>query len=121
MKKLYLIFMLVLTLTLIIACASAPAFQFTPGIYTGSAMGYGGMLNLQVEVSNNRITTITIGENRETTGLAIPAFNRVPAQIIERQSLNVDTVTGVTITSIAIIEAVREALLSAGATEEQLR
>jgi len=50
-KKLqYLFFMLVLLS--IIGCASGPpAYQFRPGTYTGEGQGFGGRIEVRVEIS----------------------------------------------------------------------
>ena len=114
-----LIFML-MALSLITGCVSAPAYQFRPGEYTGEGQGYGGTIVMRVEVDGSRIVSITVAEHRETQVIATPAFNRIPAQIIEKQSLAVDMVAGATATGNGIIAGVRAALISAGATEEQL-
>jgi len=89
-------------------------------VYTGEGQGFFGTIFVKVEVDTTQIISVSIGENRETPTIAAPAFNRIPAQIVERQSLVVDNVAGATITSNGIISGVKAALLSAGATEEQL-
>lgn len=93
---------------------------YTPGKYTGEGEGYGGKVVMEVEVDKNSILSINTVESSETAGISDPAFERVPASIIETQSIAVDTVSGATLASQGIIDAVKAALLSAGATEEQL-
>ena len=121
MKRLSILIFVLLALSLIIGCASRPpAYQFRPGTYTGEGRGYGGTITVIVEVDSSRIINVTIGENRETAAFANPVFNRIPRQIVERQSLVVDTISGATLTRNGVIAGAKAALLSAGATEEQL-
>jgi len=120
MKKSRLFILALLVTAFIVGCASAPPFQFSPGVYTGVGNGWAGPIHVMVEVDNSRIISVTIGQNLETQSIAAAAFYRIPRQIVERQSLDVDTMTGVTLTVDGIVEAVKVALISAGATEEQL-
>lgn len=84
--------------------------EVTDGIYKGSAKGKGGDVVVEVVVENSAIKDIKILEQKETAGLADPALKNIPAAIIETQSLDIDTVSGATITSKAIISAVEAAL-----------
>jgi len=120
MRKLKLLFFMMIVAALVVGCASAPVFQFNPGLYTGVGQGWAGPIHVTVEVDNSRILSVTIGQNHETQSIASAAFDRVPRQIVERQSVHVDAMAGVTLTVDGIVEAVTAALISAGATEEQL-
>lgn len=93
--------------------ATAEAFSFTPGTYEGTAKGNGGDLKVSVVVDETSIKEVTVLEHLETEGLADPALEKVPTSIVSEQSLSVDTVTGATVTSNAIIDAVKMALESA--------
>ncbi|MDU2674082.1 MAG: FAD-dependent oxidoreductase [Clostridium sp.] len=93
--------------------ATAEAFSFNPGTYEGTARGNGGDLKVSVVVDENSIKEVTVLEHLETEGLADPALEKVPTAIVSKQSLSVDTVTGATVTSNAIIDAVKSALESA--------
>ena len=59
-------------------------------------------------------------EQSETAGISDPAFEKIPALILEHQSVAVDAVAGCTNSSRGLIEAVKAALLAAGATEEMI-
>lgn len=93
--------------------ATAESFSFNPGTYEGTAKGNGGDLKVSVVVDETSIKEVTILEHLETEGLADPALEKVPTAIVSEQSLSVDTVTGATVTSNAIIDAVKSALESA--------
>ncbi len=85
--------------------AAEPAGDGTykPGTYTASAQGNNGPVELSVTFSEDAITEITIGEHAETQGLSDPAFEKIPAAIVQYQSLGVDTISGATYTSNAIL------------------
>ena len=119
MRKMYkflaILVALVLVLGLIVSCASRPArVSFTPGTYRGTAVGYTGPVTVEVEVSANRIVRVEVVNHNETPGLAAPAIHGVPAQIVEHQTLNVDVVVGATLTRMAILTAVMDAIEEAG-------
>ena len=83
-------------------------------VYQGTAEGYGGPLTVEVALENGEIVAIEIIEHEETEGFAEPAFEETPQDIIEEQSTDVDVVSGVTLTSEAIMEAVENALEGKG-------
>ncbi len=90
--------------------------KFTPGTYKGGAPGiHGEDVVLEVTVDKKKITKITVLENHETPGVSDAAFDRIPKKIMETQSLDVDTVSGATYSSKAILGAVTKALEAAGA------
>ncbi len=76
--------------------------------------GYGGDVVLDVIIDGEEITAINIVEHSETEGLGDEALEEVSASIVEEQSLDVDTVSGATVSSEAIIAGVEQALEDAG-------
>ena len=76
----------------------------------GKGKGIGGEVYVKVTMDGDKIIAIEVVKHSETPGRSDPAFESVPNQIIEKQSVEVDTVAGATITSKAIIEAVNDAL-----------
>ncbi|WP_026476931.1 FMN-binding protein [Alkaliphilus transvaalensis] len=90
---------------------------FPDGTHEGSATGFGGDLKVSVVVSGGKITEINIVEINETPNLGDTAAEEVAAAIIEAQNFNVDVVTGATMSSEALIAAVKNAL-GLGDTEE---
>ena len=88
---------------------------FTPGTYRAEASGWGILpMVIDVTFSEDAIIDIEIVSHDETEGLACPAFEQVPAQIIEHQVLMVDAVAGATLTRMGIIAAVMDAANQAG-------
>lgn len=80
------------------------------GTYTGTSEGHNGLMTVDVTVENQEITDINVVSHLETEGLSDPAFDQVPDQIIDSNSLDVEIVSGATFTSEAIIEAINDAL-----------
>ncbi|WP_195851319.1 flavocytochrome c [Aerococcus tenax] len=94
---------------------------FKPGTYHVRANGHNGSLPMTVELSEHRIEKIEVDSSGETKGIASPVFTEVPQDIITGQTLNVDTVSGATVSSHGIIDGVADAVKEAGADPEVLR
>ena len=94
--------------------AQAPG-GLKPGTYTTEAQGHNAPIKVEMTVDGEKILNIAITEHKETVGIAEPALDRIPKQIIEFQSLAVDSVAGATFTSKAILSAVEKGLTEAGA------
>ncbi len=88
--------------------------KFTAGTYTGKAPGKNGDVTVEVTLTSDAIKEVKVTDHQETAGISDPAIEQVPAEIVEAQSLNVDLVSGATITSQAIVDASKAALESAG-------
>lgn len=102
-----------------------------PGTYTaGSKQGYWGILELPVSVTVNgtSILDITLPEDRfehgETEVILNSVRERLIPRIVSAQSLEVDSVSGATMSSFAVKEAVdlalREAISAAGNDENEV-
>ncbi len=95
--------------------------SYKPGTYTSVQEGLNGPITIEVTFSENAIESIVVVDHNETNGISDPAFDKIPAQVLENQSLNVDTVTGATYASDAIIAAIEDCVTQAGASVEALR
>ena len=101
--------------------ASGEAGIYTPGTYTGTAAGKNGDVKVEVTFSANAIDSVKVVEHSETAGISDGAIENIPAAIVENQSLAVDTVSGATMTSDAILKAVADAVAQAGGDVEALK
>lgn len=120
-SQLFLSFLLVLTLA---GCSSKPAESgstFKAGTYTAEAMGNNAPVKVEVTVSEDTIEKIVVLEHKETPSISDLALSEMPTKIVEVQGLGVDTISGATVTSNAILEAVALALEEAGADIEALK
>ncbi|MFH1309915.1 MAG: FMN-binding protein [Candidatus Omnitrophota bacterium] len=80
------------------------------GIYAGEEKYMAFVCKVNVTVKKNRIVDIAVFEGRESE--YIERAKEVADRVIENQSLEVDTVTGATVTSKAILKAIEKALKS---------
>ena len=85
---------------------------------TASAPGKVGDVTVQVKADEKKIYEITVTEHNETEGIGTMAVDQLPGKIVEAQSLTVDSVSGATVTSDAIRNAVALALQSGGLSSE---
>lgn len=86
---------------------------FTPGTYTAEAEGYHGQIKLDVTFDENSISSINIVEDHETEGIGHEALPMMVERIIQAQGTGVDAVTGATVSSAAIKQAVNNAAMEA--------
>ena len=120
-KNLFLALMLVVSMSACSTSTQETSATFKAGTYEGSATGRNGEIVVEVVLSDEAIDSVSVTSHSETEGIADPAIEQIPAAIVETQGLGVDTVSGATITSEAIIAAVSNALESAGADVEALK
>lgn len=80
------------------------------GIYEGVGQGNSGEIRVRVEIKDQQIRSIDILDHNETKGVSDPIMEGIPKSIIKHQTYNVDAITGATITSNGIKEAVKNAL-----------
>ncbi|MDR1831943.1 MAG: flavocytochrome c [Fusobacteriaceae bacterium] len=84
------------------------------GTYKGVGQGNQGEITVEVTVTGGQISSVKTVSHNETAGVADPALDRIPAAIVQAQSLSVDTVAGASMTSKGILAAVEDALINAG-------
>jgi succinate dehydrogenase/fumarate reductase flavoprotein subunit/uncharacterized protein with FMN-binding domain len=89
--------------------------KMVPGTYLQSAEGFAGPYNVWVTVSETIITDIRLDGFNDTAGVGAEAMPIMLEKIRTAQTANVDSVSGATVTSASIKEAVRAALEQAGA------
>lgn len=84
--------------------------NFKDGTFKASAKGRNGNIELEVVVKDGSISEIKILSHKETETIFDPAKDIIIKNIIAKQSTNVDVVSGATLSSKAIIEAVSKAI-----------
>ena len=83
------------------------------GTYTETTTGMNGSFDVTVTIADHKITDIQIGENSETVGYGAKAIEELPGLLIETQDVNIDGTSGATVTSNAILRAVKKCLVQA--------
>ena len=90
--------------------SSGAGGTYKDGTYTGSAQGFGGDIKVKVTVSRQKISVIDIteasGEDEAYLSMAKDIINT----ILDKQTADVDTVSGATYSSTGIKNAVTQAL-----------
>ncbi|MEA4920339.1 MAG: FMN-binding protein [Clostridiaceae bacterium] len=86
--------------------------QLKDGTYQGSAKGYNGTTTVSVVVESGQVTEINVVSQNDTDRFFDQAES-VLDDIIDNQSLEVDTVSGATFSSAGLINAVYDALKDA--------
>ena len=97
------------------------AFDLADGTYEGSANGFSGKIKVSVVIKNQTIRSIIgiyIVKTSDDAGFFNRAKEGVTASILEKQSTDVDTVSGATYSSRGIINAVKDALSSSDGEEQ---
>ncbi|MBQ8082500.1 MAG: FMN-binding protein [Clostridia bacterium] len=112
MKKLCALILLAIMLVSALSCAAAATL--TDGTYEGVSQGMNGPVTVHITVKDGAIQEIIVPENKETKSLGDLAGAMLAERIKANQSLAVDTVSGATITSYAVLRAAQQALEQAG-------
>ena len=90
------------------------------GKYQVRAKGHGSeSMPMEVTIEDDKIKDIEIDSSGETKGVADEVFNRLPKQIIDNQTLNVDVVSGATISSHGVVDGIAQAINEAGGNAEE--
>jgi len=101
---------------LALAGEGAPgAQQYVAGTYAGVSVGNGGDIVVEVTFSQDAIESIAVVQQSETPAVASGVLEQLPQMIIDAQSLGIDTMTGATISSAGLMNAVGDAAKQAGA------
>ena len=113
------------------ACGSNGSLK--DGDYKASVQGMNDTIDVTVTIAKKAISAVTVTKESETPGIGSSLKDAsgnvltgggeapvtfIPAEIVKYQTVNVDTVSGATITSGAIKAAVRDCLKQAGAKED---
>lgn len=99
-----------------VAASSTPAKPASPvdGKYVTKAMGHESWVHVATTFSGGAIVACEVLSHEETIGIGNYACSRIPAAIVEHQSVNVPNLRGSSMTSLAIKSAVKEAIELAG-------
>ena len=91
------------------ALEDAAEVSYVDGVYQGTAAGYLSDITVSVTIENGQIKAVESVSNGESP-MFFQMASAVMASIVERQTPDVDTVSGATYSSTGIINAVKQAL-----------
>ncbi len=127
MKKFFVFLLAMLMIVGAVGCsnqsntsADSEANAIKNGVYKGVGNGRGGDISIEVTIEDDIIRDIKVLSQNETGGLDT-AIDTLSEEIIAKNTLDVDTVSGATVTSNGFIEAVTAALKTANATPDMLK
>lgn len=89
------------------------------GTYEGTGIGRGGNIVVELTISNNKISGVDVKEHHESEGLS-EAMNIMAEAMITTNSIDVDAVSGATLTSAGFRTAVKDAFSKTGADSSAL-
>ncbi len=105
----------ILALILALAMMMTAGLALADNSYTGTGKGFAGDIKVTVTLADDgSIVDVTVDECNDTPGVCDTAVEKVPADMKELNSINVDTVSGATFTSQGILAAAKDALESNG-------
>lgn len=108
-KRISVTFLVFVVLLFVAGCGAKSGYK--DGSYEGtSTAGIDGEVKVEVNVASGKIAEVVVTSQNETEGIGTMAVEQLPAKIVEAQSTEVDNVSGATVSSTAIKEAVNNAL-----------
>lgn len=120
MKKRIFILVSIIAIALIVS--------FTPkesAPVTGSATadGFGGKdaITVTVSVRDNKIIAVDAQGPKETVGIGSVALEKLPAQMVETNNIQLDGITGATYSSMGVLQGAEAALKAAGLNPEDFK
>ncbi|HHW91081.1 MAG TPA: FAD-dependent oxidoreductase [Firmicutes bacterium] len=112
MKKAKYLLSIVLVFTVLfstVACSNTPETKTG----TATAQGFGGPITVTVTVTDGVLTDVKVEGPSESAGIGSIAVEQLPAKMLEAKSVDVDVISGATISSKAILAAAAEAYANA--------
>ena len=92
---------------------------YTPGVYSSTQKGLMGDVKVQVTFDADKITDVQVVEQNETPELGGEAFKKMIPAILKEQKADVDGMTGATVSSTALREAVKDCIAQASGTKSE--
>ncbi|MBN2878232.1 MAG: FMN-binding protein [Clostridia bacterium] len=101
------------------------ALVLADGIYTGVADGFGPNLKVEVTILEGKIYDVTVVSHNEVNERFYSRpIEELPDAIVEAQSVQVDSISGATYTSIgiknAVIDALKQAVVGGNLPDEEI-
>lgn len=119
-KRLFSWLMVFFLSTTIFGC-KAHQVSLKDGDYTANTQGHNGPIELKVTVLDGKIKKIDILKEVETKGIGSLAIAKIKDKIMDKQTLNLDAATGATISSMAFLNGIKDALKQAGLTSDMIK
>jgi len=85
-------------------------YGYTSGIFMGSARGFRGSVNVQIQVSSAGIEDIVIVSHNESAYPGYAAMEELLELVLETGTTDLDAISGATFSSRGFLDAVEDAL-----------
>ena len=99
--------------------AETEAAGIPDGTYEGEGTGKGGTIKIELTIKDSEIADIKVLEHQETPGYA-DAMDKLRETMIATNQIDVDMVSGATLSSTGFLEAVNNAFEKTGAASDLL-
>lgn len=90
------------------------AAKLNDGTYRAHGQGFSDEIHVEMRIENSKIEEVYVYDHNENPTTARLALTRIPYEIQESQSVNVDLVSGASMTSQGVIEAAKNCIRQAG-------
>ena len=91
---------------------------YTPGTYTAQVMGHNAPFTVTCTFTQYALSDIDCSGNNETIGVGKYALETLAHEVVKSQSLNVDAVSGASISSYALLGGIEDCAEQAGGAEQ---
>ena len=91
---------------------------YTPGTYTAQVMGHNAPFTVTCTFTQYALSDIDCSDNNETIGVGKYALETLAHEVVKSQSLNVDAVSGASISSHALLGGIEDCAEQAGGAEQ---
>lgn len=125
-KKLWRIFSLTIVVvmmsTILVACGTGSAAKGKAGTYSSTQKGFGGDVTLTITLSEEgKIEKAEVDAAKETDTIGLPAAEKLAGAMAEKQTIALDTVSGATVTSKAVLAAAEDCISQSGFDVESFK
>lgn len=100
-------------------CSSKSDGKYTAGTYTGTGKGHSSDVKVTATFSDSAITKVELDVSGETESIGGAASEELQKQIMDKQSSDIDGVSGATETTNAVKAALDDAIAQASGTESK--
>lgn len=121
MKKKIFIIVAVLAAACIMLTTSQAKDTSITGKATADGFGGADAITVTVTVDGGKIKAVKAEGPKETEGIGSVALTKLPADMVAKNAVNVDVMTGATISSKGILKAAEAALTAAGLNPENFK
>ena len=119
-KRIFLIVAAVAAAAIMLSTSQAKDTSVT-GKATADGFGGADAITVTITVDEGRIKDVRAEGPKETEGIGSVAIQKLPADMVAKNAINVDVMTGATMSSTGILKAAEAALTAAGLNPEDFK